>query len=105
MGEASDDIKLTAGSVIEITRLPGYTLETKGKDTMTKSRIFPCFSFDWVRNLTTKNCVWLVAVMGEVVSKVESELLCRAYIHMYLGDDAFDKDAREKFGVSLLSLF
>ncbi|RVX08759.1 Fatty-acid-binding protein 1 [Vitis vinifera] len=73
MGEASDDIKLTAGSVIEITRLPGYTLETK--------------------------------VMGEVVSKVESELLCRAYIHMYLGDDAFDKDAREKFGVSLLSLF
>ncbi|CBI34853.3 unnamed protein product, partial [Vitis vinifera] len=73
MGEASDDIKLTSGSVIEITRLPGYTLETK--------------------------------VMGEVVSKVESELLCRAYIHMYLGDDAFDKDAREKFGVSLLSLF
>ncbi|XP_034706984.1 fatty-acid-binding protein 1-like [Vitis riparia] len=73
MGAASDDIKLTSGSVIEITRLPGYTLETK--------------------------------VMGEVVSKVESELLCRAYIHMYLGDDAFDKDAREKFGVSLLSLF
>ena len=63
------------------------------------------FSFDTLRNLKTKHCAWLVAVMGEVVSKVESELLCRAYIHMYLGDDAFDKDAREKFGVSLLSLF
>ncbi|OVA20603.1 Chalcone isomerase [Macleaya cordata] len=73
MGEASDNIKLTAGSVIEITRLPGYILQTKVKD--------------------------------EVVSKVESELLCRAYFHMYLGEDAFDKDAKERFGMSLLSLF
>lgn len=32
MGEASDDIKLTPGSIIEISRLPGYTLQTKGKD-------------------------------------------------------------------------
>lgn len=53
MGEASDDIKLTSGSVIEITRLPGYTLETKGKDTKTTS-IFPRFSFDTTRNLKTK---------------------------------------------------
>ena len=45
------------------------------------------------------------AVMGEVVSKVESELLCRAYMHMYLGDDPFDKEAKEKFGTALLSLF
>ncbi|KAF8399782.1 hypothetical protein HHK36_015652 [Tetracentron sinense] len=73
MGGASDDIKLTTGSVIEITRFPGYILQTKVKD--------------------------------EVVSKVESELLCRAYFQMYLGDDTFDKDAREKFGISLLSLF
>ncbi|GER33325.1 chalcone isomerase [Striga asiatica] len=73
MGEASDDIKLTPGSVIEISRLPGYTLQTK--------------------------------VMNEVVSRVESEFLCRAYIHMYLGDDPLDKEAKEKFGASLLSLF
>ncbi|CAA0820160.1 Fatty-acid-binding protein 1 [Striga hermonthica] len=73
MGEALDDIKLTPGSVIEISRLPGYTLQTK--------------------------------VMNEVVSTVESELLCRAYIHMYLGDDPLDKEAKEKFGASLLSLF
>lgn len=33
MGEASDDIKLTPGSVIEISRLPGYTLQTKGNIT------------------------------------------------------------------------
>ncbi|XP_020534900.1 fatty-acid-binding protein 1 isoform X2 [Jatropha curcas] len=29
MGQASDEIKLTSGSVIEISRLPGYVLETK----------------------------------------------------------------------------
>ncbi|XP_059450014.1 chalcone isomerase-like protein 1 [Corylus avellana] len=46
-----------------------------------------------------------IKVAGEVVSKVEGELLSRAYIHMYLGDDALDKDAREKFGTYLLSLF
>ncbi|GAV68550.1 Chalcone domain-containing protein [Cephalotus follicularis] len=73
MGQASDAIKLIPGSVIEISRLPGYILQTK--------------------------------ISGEMVSKVESELLCRAYIHMYVGDDALDKDAKEKFGISLLSLF
>lgn len=73
MGQASDNIKLTPGSVIEISRLPGYTLQTK--------------------------------VMDEMVSKVENELLCRAFIHMYLGDDVFDKDAKESFGKTLLSLF
>ncbi|XP_058093708.1 chalcone isomerase-like protein 1 [Magnolia sinica] len=73
MGAASDNIKLTTGSVIEITRLPGFTLQTKVND--------------------------------EVVSNVESELICRAYFHMYLGDDPFDKDAKEKFGKSLLPLF
>ncbi|KAI3887326.1 hypothetical protein MKX03_002730 [Papaver bracteatum] len=72
-GDASDNIKLTSGSIIEITRLPGYILQTKVKD--------------------------------EVVSKVESELLCKAYFHMYLGDEAFDVDAKERFGQSLLSLF
>ncbi|XP_056169782.1 chalcone isomerase-like protein 1 isoform X2 [Syzygium oleosum] len=73
MGEASDDIKLTSGSVIEISRLPGYTLQIK--------------------------------VTDKVVSKIQSELLCRAYIYMYLGDDAFDMEAREKFGMSMLKLF
>ncbi|KAK8607274.1 hypothetical protein V6N13_053016 [Hibiscus sabdariffa] len=73
MGEASDNIKLTPGSVIEISRLPGYVLETK--------------------------------VMGDVISKVESELLCRAIINLYLGDDPLDKDAKDKFGMSLISLF
>ncbi|KAL0461713.1 UNVERIFIED_CONTAM: hypothetical protein Slati_0058900 [Sesamum latifolium] len=32
MGEASDDIKLTLGSVTEISRLRGYTLQVKVKD-------------------------------------------------------------------------
>ncbi|KAJ0053391.1 hypothetical protein Pint_02822 [Pistacia integerrima] len=70
MGQASDDIKLPAGSVIEISRLPGHILETKVKD--------------------------------ELVSRVASELLCRAYINVYLGDDPL---AKEKFGTSMLSLF
>ncbi|KAL3569062.1 hypothetical protein D5086_028952 [Populus alba] len=65
--------KLTTGSAIEISRLPGYIPQTK--------------------------------VMDEVVSKVENELLCRAFFHMYLGDDPFDKDTIEKSGMPLLSLF
>ncbi|KAK6928399.1 Chalcone isomerase [Dillenia turbinata] len=73
MGQASDNIKLSVGSAIEIAKLPGYVLQT--------------------------------TVKGEVVSTVQNELLCRAYIYLYLGDDAFDKDAKEKFGMSLLSLF
>ncbi|XP_062151470.1 chalcone isomerase-like protein 1 [Alnus glutinosa] len=44
-------------------------------------------------------------VLGEVVSQAEGELLCRAYVHMFLGDDPLDKDAKEKFGTYLLSLF
>lgn len=43
--------------------------------------------------------------MDEVVSKVENEILCRAFIHMYLGDDPLDKDTIEKSGMSLFSLF
>ncbi|KAF6157491.1 hypothetical protein GIB67_004429 [Kingdonia uniflora] len=72
MGEEADKIKLTAGSVIEFTKLPGYILQTK--------------------------------VMDEAVGKVESELVCRAFFDMYLGDDAFDNNAKEKFGMSLISL-
>ncbi|WOK97429.1 hypothetical protein Cni_G06137 [Canna indica] len=72
MGTAKDNMKLPPGSIIEITRFPGYVLQTKVKD--------------------------------ELVSKLESELLCRAYFQMYLGDDAFDKEAKEKFGRSLFSL-
>ncbi|KAG9446732.1 hypothetical protein H6P81_012860 [Aristolochia fimbriata] len=73
MGAASDAIKLSPGSVIEITKLPGFVIQTKVKD--------------------------------EVISTVESQLLCRAYFHMYLGDDPFDKEGKERFGASLLSLF
>lgn len=47
----------------------------------------------------------MCAVIGEVVSKVESELLCRAFINMYLGDDPFDKEAKDRFGMSLITLF
>ncbi|CAD5192435.1 unnamed protein product [Musa acuminata subsp. malaccensis] len=42
-------------------------------------------------------------VKDELMSKVESELLCRAYFHMYLGDDPFDKEAKERFGRTLVS--
>ena len=45
------------------------------------------------------------AVHGKVVSKFESETLCKAYVYLYLGDDPLDKEAKEKFGMSLISLF
>nr|XP_043614997.1 chalcone isomerase-like protein 1 [Erigeron canadensis] len=70
MGEATNDVKLTPGSEIEVTCLPGNVLETK--------------------------------VHGKVVSKLESEILCRAFVYLYLGDDPFDKVAKEKFGTCLL---
>ncbi|KAL8546995.1 hypothetical protein ACS0TY_006640 [Phlomoides rotata] len=73
MGEATDDINLTPGSVIEVSRLPGYILQTKVKD--------------------------------EILSTVQSELLCRAFMYMFLGEDPLDKEAKEKFGASLLTLF
>lgn len=96
MGEASDEIKLMPGSTIEISRLPGYTLQAKGKQSDTFSS---CVNISISLNLMEN------AVMGEIVSTVESELLCRAYIYMYLGEDPFDKEAKEKFGTSLFSLF
>lgn len=73
LDESSDDIKLTSGSVMEISRLPGYTYQIK--------------------------------VTDKVVSKIQSELLCRAHIYTYLGDNTFDMEAREKFGMSMLKLF
>ncbi|XP_031480645.1 chalcone isomerase-like protein 1 [Nymphaea colorata] len=72
MERASDSIKLPVGSVIEITRFPGFVMQTK--------------------------------VKGEIVGGLESELLCRAYISMYLGDEPLDEDAKESFGASIISL-
>ncbi|KAH0984675.1 hypothetical protein GBA52_011852 [Prunus armeniaca] len=105
MGQASDDIKLTSGSVIEISRLLGNILQTKGDNSKTLICIKIVIYTLEMNTTLTKSCVLLGAVIGEVVSKVESELLCRAYVNMYLGDDPLDKDTKEKFGMSLPSLF
>nr|AFN42529.1 chalcone isomerase-like protein [Cannabis sativa] len=74
-GTTSDKIKLRLGSEMIVSKLPGYVLETK--------------------------------VNGELVSRVESELLCRAYFRNYLGEDTLEceKESREMFGQSMLSLF
>ena len=45
------------------------------------------------------------AMNGELVSRVESQLLCRAYFAMYLGDGSIDKDSRDMFRNSMLSVF
>ncbi|KAF9590227.1 hypothetical protein IFM89_032005 [Coptis chinensis] len=87
MGGASDAIKLSAGSVIEVTKSPGYVLQTKGKA------------------IVMHYLVVVFHMKDEVVSTVENELLSRAYFHMYFGDDPVDKEAKENFGMSLLSLF
>ncbi|KAL0395721.1 UNVERIFIED_CONTAM: hypothetical protein Scaly_0020500 [Sesamum calycinum] len=65
MGEASD-IKLTLGSVIEISRLRGYTLQVKVKD--------------------------------EILSTVEIEQLCRAYITCIWEKSLWPKNSRENLG-------
>nr|AOS52790.1 chalcone-flavanone isomerase CHIL2 [Tradescantia hirsutiflora] len=71
-GANTDGIKLSAGSIIEISRLPGHIYQTKFND--------------------------------EVVSEVESELLCRAFFVQYFGEEPFDEEAKQKFGQSALSL-
>lgn len=45
------------------------------------------------------------AVKGETLSSVKSELLCRAYMHLYLGEEPFDKEAKDRVGASMLTLF
>ncbi|XP_062119007.1 chalcone isomerase-like protein 1 [Humulus lupulus] len=75
LGPASDQIKLATDSEVEISKLPGYVLETK--------------------------------VNVELASRVESELLCRAYFGIYLGENTMKcyKESKEMFGQSMLSLF
>lgn len=92
MGETSDDIKLPKDSEIEVSRLPGNILQTTGNEELQKTEIL-------------YNFIWPIGNLKKVLSKAESELLCRAYAYLYLGDDPFDKEAKENFGISLLSLF
>ncbi|KAL5565433.1 hypothetical protein UlMin_028597 [Ulmus minor] len=42
---------------------------------------------------------------GKEVGSVESKLLCRSILDMYIGEDPFDKQAKEDVKLSLASLF
>eukprot|EP00897_Mesotaenium_endlicherianum_P005744 jgi/Mesen1/5198/ME000258S04288 len=61
-----DELKLQRGTVIDITRKPGFVLHTD--------------------------------IDGKHVGSVKSALLCQAFFDLYIGQDAFDKHAREAAG-------
>ncbi|KVH92869.1 Chalcone isomerase [Cynara cardunculus var. scolymus] len=47
----------------------------------------------------------LAAAIRKLGGEKNEELMKRAYVYLYLGDDPLDKEAKEKFGMSLISLF
>lgn len=66
-----EEIKLPKGTTIDITRNPGYVLQTK--------------------------------VDGMEIGSVQSPLLCRAFLDLYIGEEPFDTKAKEEIGVGLAS--
>lgn len=49
--------------------------------------------------------MWSIdAVDGEEVGSIQSKLLCRSILDLYIGDDPFDQKAKESIEQSLISL-
>lgn len=46
----------------------------------------------------------MFAVDGKEVGSIESKLLCRSILDLYIGEDPFDRQAREDVKLNLASL-
>ncbi|VFQ88769.1 unnamed protein product [Cuscuta campestris] len=68
----SDEIKIPRGAVIELSREPGFVLQT--------------------------------TINGKEVGSIQSKALCRSILDLYIGDEPFDKKAREDVELNLASL-
>lgn len=68
----SDEIKIPRGAVIELSREPGFVLQT--------------------------------TINGKEVGSIQSKPLCRSILDLYIGDESFDKKAREDVELNLASL-
>lgn len=53
-----------------------------------------------VHLLANSNC----AVDGKEVGRVQSKLLCRSVFDLYMGEDPFDRKAKEEIELNLASL-
>lgn len=49
--------------------------------------------------------VWTCAVDGEDVGSIESKLLCQSVLDLYIGEDPFDRQAKEHVMHKLASGF
>lgn len=67
-----DEYKIPRGSVINLSREPGYVLRT--------------------------------TIDGKDVGCIQSKLLCRSILDLYIGEDSFDKKAKEDIVLNLASL-
>ncbi|XP_019188416.1 PREDICTED: fatty-acid-binding protein 1 [Ipomoea nil] len=67
-----DEIKIPRGAVIELSREPGYILQT--------------------------------TIDGKEVGSIQSKLLCRSILDLYIGDEPFDRKAKDDVELNLASL-
>nr|GMD23642.1 fatty-acid-binding protein 1 [Ipomoea batatas] len=67
-----DEIKIPRGAVIELSREPGYILQT--------------------------------TIDGKEVGSIQSKLLCQSILDLYIGDEPFDRKAKDDVELNLASL-
>ncbi|KAJ6803852.1 fatty-acid-binding protein 1 [Iris pallida] len=67
-----DEYKLPRGSIIDLSKEPGFVLQTR--------------------------------IDGKDVGSIQSKLLCQSIFDLYVGEDPFDRKAKEDFKLGLASL-
>ncbi|KAM5563733.1 fatty-acid-binding protein 1 [Rosa sericea] len=67
-----DEIKIPRGSIIDLSREPGYVLRT--------------------------------TIDGNDVGSIQSKLLCKSILDLYIGEEPFDKQAKEDVKLNLASV-
>ncbi|MBA0646715.1 hypothetical protein Goklo_014660 [Gossypium klotzschianum] len=67
-----DEYKLPRGSLVELSKEPGYVLKT--------------------------------IIDGKEIGSIESKLLCRSILDLYIGEDPFDRRAKDDVDLNVASL-
>lgn len=94
-----DEHKISQGTIIDISREKGYVLCTSSKsfrfpERGTRISLYRLVCLTFRLNALS---VTMIAVDGKEVESTESEVLCRSILDLYIGDDPFDKNAKEDF--------
>lgn len=109
-----DEYKIPRGSVIDLSRDRGYVLRTTSK-ILSQCLIYMVDIFDFLQLVEviashgTCNFYFLKKLLGflvdgKEVGSIESKLLCKSILDLYIGEDPFDKKAKEDVKSSLASL-